>query len=236
METMFYLSLIFNVFLISALFTCLYKKKTELQEKKLVLTNTQNVPVEQNISKSSGERIMNLYLHDLAKKCNACLPSEYQGMIKILVEKKNPEQPAVLQIGLLNISLKREERNQSMFDVHTPLDALTMACYGYNGTGRYIPVPSELEYIIQNKDIINVYFQALGLEVISEEKKYWTVDTETGWNTGWKRFDWSIEKAYAKLKDKFKIWSQNKHADCRISEDTKLILLLKGWEHLFAEA
>ena len=231
MNTLFYFSLALNVIFLLWLYFLL-KKKTLTEESTIIEEETQ----EQAVPTPKLPKIMNAKLHKLAKECDAKLPIEYQGKVKILVEKDHPDKAAILQICNINISIRRLAYSKSILNAETALDAVSMACYGYEGTGRYIPVPSELEYILGYKNIINVYLQALGLEQISDENDYWTVDVETGWNTGWKRFGWNVEEAYDKLKDKFKVRTEETYINTTYHENGKLILLLKGWEQSFAEA
>lgn len=231
MDTLFYLSLALNVLFLLWLYFLL-RKKTPSKETAII----EEKPQEQAAPTPELPKIRNAKLHKLAEECDAKLPIEYRGKVKILVENDYPDKPAILQIEGLNISIKRLAQPASILNAETALDAISMACYGYEGTGRYVPVPSELEYILGYKDIINVYLQALGLEQISNKDDYWTVDVETGWNTGWKRFGWSVEEAYNKLKDKFKVRTEKTYINTTYHENGKLILLLKGWEHRFAEA
>ena len=226
MKKMFSLSLLLNVVLGGAIVWQRCKKSGLIPTK----------PLAKEKSLEDDKHLVNPKLHYLAQECNAKLPPKYQGLIKILVEKDHPKLPAILQVGDIKISLKRENHIQSMFIVQSPLDAISMACYGYEGTGRYITVPYELEYILEHKDIINVYLKALGVEPISQNENYWTVSVEMGWNTGWKRFSWSVSEAYEKLHKKFKVRTPNGYHTTDFDPEAKLILLLKGWEHCFVEA
>lgn len=235
METIFYGSLLLNAGLIFLIVYWLFTGKTVFYAKK---TKADGLPAktEPEIPPAVSGGIVNEKLHSLALMCEEKLPRHYRGLIKILVESGKPELPAILQVGNLKISIMRNGSNHSVLEAQSPLEAICLARDGYDGTGRYITVPSELEFIIRHKDAINVYLQALELEPISETADYWTVGVETGWNTGWKRFDWDVNVANKRLKNKFKIRTPDGYHVPRGHQDAKLILLLKGWEHLFVEA
>lgn len=159
----------------------------------------------------------------------------------MLVHKRDREHLAILQIGELKISVRRDGQNQSLFKVHSFFEALQLANNGYcvdNGnTGRYIPVPAELETILSYAHIINVYLKALGLEQIPEKGDFWCVDTKTGWNTGWKRFNWSVTEAFKRLHGKSRIRMSDGELlyEVEHEEIVNLFLLLKGWDYLFIE-
>lgn len=227
METLFYLSMAVNLILLSAIIFLL-RHNAENKTPILKVPKTGFQPPQQ--------AIRNQKLHNLAAVCEAKLPQEKRNSIKLLVEKDSPDLPAILQIGEIKISLKRNNVNRSLGEAKNIYEAVCYARNGYNGSGRYIPVPSEVDFVLAQKDIINVYLKALELEPISDKDKFWAVDTETGWNTGWKRFDWSVEKACQKLHNKFCIRTQTGYKKPNENESAKLFVLLKGWEHLFAEA
>ena len=234
METIFYGSLLLNAGLILLIIYWLFTGKTAFYTKK---TKNEDLPAktEPEISPVAAGHIVNETLHALSSACEEKLPLHFRGLIKILVECDKPELPAILQVGDLKISIMRNRDNLSVLEAQTPLEAICLARDGYDGTGRYITVPSELEYIIRHKDAINVYLRTLELEPISETANYWVVDVETGRNTGWKRFDWDVNVAYKRLKNKFKIRTPAGYRIPRDHQSAKLILLLKGWEHLFVE-
>ena len=235
MEIILCLSLLANIVLLVIVFR-MKKSKDVLEVKSVSESSIQSVENEKT-SQITETCIKNNELHELAKRCEAELPVEHRGLVKILIEKEFPDLPAALQIGDVKISIKRDNKNVSLFDVVSPRDVLNIARDGYNFTGRYVPVPCELETVLRNADVINVYFRALGLEEISCENDFWCACTETGWRTGWKRFDWSVDVALEKLGDKILVRRAN-----AIFRNTppkgvaKLFVLLKGWEHLFVEA
>lgn len=230
METLFYVSLGINLVLIW--FLVRQSKRTETAKK---APKQHAAPPE---AKPKPRPVVNAQLRTIAEACEAKLPQEDRGKIKLLVKDDAPEKPAILQIGDLKLSLCRMEKPQSLFHISSFMEALTAACFGYNGTGRYIPIPKEVEQILSQRHIINVYLEALGLEKISEKEDYWCVDTETGWNTGWKRFQWDIAIAFERLHRKSRIRQPNGEYLTMVESEEKvnLFLLLKGWEHLFVEA
>lgn len=235
METLFYLSVLTNLILIWLL---VQKRKAPEQEKdkKIKCNETPRAP------KPKPSPIVNAQLRTIAKACEAKLPAEERGKVKLLVHKDNTIQIAALQIGDLKINLWRNDKNQSLFKIRSFMEALQLANTGYcvNGghTGRYLPVPQEVEFILSQRHIINVYLEALGLEQISAEENFWCVDTQTGYNTGWKRFNWNVAVAFEKLHKKSRIRTSD---GCFLhqvehEENINLFLLLKGWEYLFVEA
>ena len=232
METLLYLSLAINVMLSVFVVYRHFKTTPKINQETL----SQPAPEQPRPTPTKQPQIINQHLHDLAIECEAKLPDTHRGLIKILVEKDYPELAAALQIKDIRINLKRDEHPQSLFSVNSPRDALYIARDGHNDTGRYIPVPSEVELILKYQEPINVYLRALGLETISSEDRFWCVDTATGWITGWKRFRWDVTTALNALNNQFRIRTPNGYIALPYYPDTaKLFVLLKGWEHLFAE-
>ncbi len=229
METLLYLSLGLNLILL----WFIARKQTKKEK--------QTVPKQSPSEPQKPRPIVNAQLRTIAEACEAKLPEEDRGKVKLLVHEKKTEQVAILQIGELKISLCRDNKNQSLFKIHSFMEALKLANKGYEvnglGTGRYIPVPQEVELILSQRHIINVYFEALGLEQISDEDDFWCVDTETGWNTGWKRFSWNVAIAFERLHRKSKIRTSDGEYLSQVEHEDKvnLFLLLKGWEYLFVE-
>lgn len=233
---LFYSSLALNAFLLLMIFyfVCIKggKKKEQVKPNKTKSSSE----VEQNVSTKQDEPVIkNQQLHDLALKCEAELPENLRNKVKILVEKESPELPAALQIDDIKIGIKRYDKNKSLFDVSNPMEALIIARDGYSGTGRYIPVPSELQFVIDNREVLNVYLNALELEEIYDNNEFWCVDTATGWVTGWKRFHWSVDFAHSKLADKFLVRTRMTYKQKPSNYSAKLFVLLKGWDHLFVE-
>ena len=235
METMFYWSLALNGILLLTIVWLLNSRENSVKNEQSDEQKTQESEFYRADPKEENGTA-NEVLYALSQECEAKLPEESRGLIKILVEKSRPQYPAILQIGDLKISLRRDGMNCSVLPANFCIDAVSMACHGYEGAGRYIPVPSELEYVMAHKDIINVYLQALGLEQISANDNFWVVDVSTGLNSGWKRFNWSVATAYEKLKNKFMLRTPAGYQSINESKGAKVILLLKGWDHLFVEA
>ncbi len=229
METLLYLSLGLNLILLTFLCRSYIRKK--LQEHKT--TRSQPAPE----TPPQPRPIVNAQLRTIAETCEAKLAEEDRGKVKLLVHYQDKEHLAILQIGELMISLRRNNENQSLFKINSFMEALTLAKYGYDGTARYIPVPAELESILAQRHIINVYLEALGLEKISEKEDFWCVDTETGWNTGWKRFNCDVNEAFSRLhcKSRVRTSESNYLHQTEHEEFVNLLLLLKGWEYLFIE-
>lgn len=230
MEKILYLSLGLNLILLAIIW--LQKKKGAVPAK------DEDTAAPPTSSEKAAETVFrppfNEPLKRIADDCEAKLPEEQRGRVKLLVEKDN-NRLAALQICGLRISLCREAKFQSLFDTNNLLEALELACNGYEGTGRYIPVPREVKCILQNRKTINVYFKALGLEEIPENAEFCCLDVETGWNTGWKRFNWDTKEAFYRLNKKFRTFSENDDLRLHKGQRTKLFLLLKGWEYMFAE-
>ena len=235
METLFYLSLALNLFLLSAVFGFFIAKSVKPKLTK-VTSGTNVSPPPEKIVQQAKSVVINPMLTQLAYNCKKQLPPEFRDRIKILVNTDNPEHAAILQVDDLKISIRRAAQNQSLYNAQNPIDAINIARYGYDGTGRYIPVPKELKKVLELKPYINVYFKALGLEEISDNDEFWCVDTVTGYPTGWKRFGWSAETAYECLKDSFYVRTKNGEMQkvCA-GKNLKVFVLLKGWEHLFTE-
>lgn len=243
MEILLYVSLVVNVLLLVLVcfltahvvfFTiiCHRKLNGNLTLDKNIFITEQPLKTAEN---PNQQEAVYLSFRELVAECEAKLPPQERGLIKLLVEKEYPSLPAILQVGDLKISLKRFGFNRSLFEPCCVWEALTIARDGYNGTTRYIPVPKELEFILSKRDAINVYLQALGLETISAESTFWTVDIETGRNTGWKRFDCNIGTAFRKLRSRFRLRTPEGYDIASDNAQAKLLLLLKGWEHLFTE-
>lgn len=230
METLLYLSVLTNLILIWLL---VQKRKAPKQakDKKIKCNETSQSPA------PKPHPVVNAQLRAIAQACETKLPEEDRGKAKLLMRYDKTDKVAILQIGELLISLCRNDQNQSMFKINSFMEALELAKDGYDGTARYIPVPAELQTILAQRHIINVYLEALGLEQISEKDDFWCVDTETGWNTGWKRFRWSVEEAFCRLHRKSKIRTSDGEFLTQIKHEGKvnLILLLKGWEASFVE-
>ena len=240
METLFYLSLALNLLLLSAIVGFVISKNANSKTQK----TTANKPVsieptsaqqEQTVQKQQPASV-NPELYHLAYQCEKQLPEEFKNRIKILVETEYPEYAAILQVDDIKISIRRNQRNQSVFGAQTPLDAISIARFGYERTGRYVPVPDELKKIWAMKDAVNVYLRALNLEEISENDEFWCVDTVTGCETGWKAFRWSVENAHEILKDNFYLYKGDGELQrCCAGRNAKVFVLLKGWEHLFTQ-
>lgn len=232
METLLYLSLGLNIIL---LWLFVYKKNktgSPLSKQK-----TKSAPKSHKKTEQKPHPVVNAQLRAIAQTCEAKLQKEDRGKVKLLVRHDKTDKVAILQIGELRISLCRNDQNQSMFKINSFMDALELAKDGYGGTARYIPVPSELQIILAQHHIINVYLEALGLEQISKKDDFWCVDTETGWDTGWKRFHWNVEEAFCRLHRKSKIHTSDGEFLTQIKHEKKinLLLLLKGWDYLFTE-
>lgn len=225
METLLYLSIGFNVVLL--LIVCFKPVKRAYMAARKAKTDKKAAPE----IKKNTPKVTNEFLKKLAAECEAQLPEEDRGKIKLLIDTEHA-QLAALQIGELRISLRRNERNQSLFRPLDFWDVLYLAKNGYNGTGRYVPVPHELDFILSQCRIINVYLKALKLEEISPEDAFWCVDVKTGWSTGWKRFEWNIAQAHAALSSKSEV---RQHKGCSANKQGKLFLLLKGWNYMFVE-
>lgn len=176
----------------------------------------------------------NVNLHQIANECEAKLPEEERGKVKILIDT-DTHRLAALQIGEIRISLSREEKPQSLFYPNTFTEALILARNGYSGTGRYIPVPQEVRCVMQNRKVINVYLKALGLEQIPEDANFFCLAVQTGWDTGWKRFNWDIDIAFNILNGKQRVLNKDGNLTDYQGQEITLFLLLKGWEHLFTE-
>ncbi|MBE6451442.1 MAG: hypothetical protein E7016_05720 [Alphaproteobacteria bacterium] len=241
METLFYLSLALNLLLLGTIVGFVVSKnitpKTQkTASNKPVLTEPTSVQQEQPVQKRQPV-IVNPELYHLAYQCEKQLPEGFKNRIKILVETEYPEYAAILQVDDIKISIRRNERNQSVFSAQTPLDAINIARFGYETTGRYVPVPDELKKILAMKDAVNVYLRALNLEEISENDEFWCVHTEAGCReTGWKALGWSAETAHKIFKNDFHLYKgdgQLQH--CRDGQNAKVFVLLKGWEHLFTQ-
>ena len=178
-----------------------------------------------------SEEIKNL--RNLVERCEQKLLPEHRGIVKILVEKEFPELPAILQIEDLKISIKRDHKNKSMFNVHNAIYALNIARCGHTRSARHIPCLSEIKLILAYKDIINVYLEELGLDIISDKDSFWYIDMPSNWVFKWKNYSWDISKAYDKLQDKIFVLTPEgtkKHLDVT---NAKVILLLNGWFDLF---
>lgn len=230
MEKILYLSLGLNLILLAIIWLQKKKAAAPAKDEKTAVPPTSS----EKAAETASRPPFNEPLKRIADDCEAKLPEEERGKVKLLIEKGN-NRLAALQICGLRISLCREAKLQSLFDTDNLLEALELACNGYEGTGRYIPVPREVKCILQNRKTINVYFKALGLEEIPENAEFCCLDVETGWNTGWKRFNWDTKEAFYRLSKKFRTFSENEDLRLHKGQRTKLFLLLKGWEYMFAE-
>lgn len=230
MEKILYLSLGLNLILLAIIWLQKKKAATPAKDEKTAVPPTSSEKAVENAPRPP----FNEPLKRIADDCEAKLPEEERGKVKLLIEKDN-NRLAALQICGLRISLCREAKFQSLFDTDNLLEALELACNGYDGTGRYIPVPAEVKIVLNHRKTINVYLKALGLEQIPENEEFCCLDVETGWNTGWKRFDWDPQEAFCRLRKKFRTFSEREGLRVHKGQRTKLFLLLKGWEHLFTE-
>ncbi len=234
METILYLSLCLNLIFIGHLVhKKIPKRKNSKKDEPLPIT-----PVVEQKPHSQASAALRV----IADVCERQLEEKDRGKVKLLVHEDDPQHLAALQIGELRISLRRNNENLSLFHISSFRAALELARNGYcvKGfqTARYIPVPKEIEFILSQRHIINVYLKTMGLEQISEKDDFWCVDTETGWNTGWNRFGWNTTKAYDKLHRKSRVRTSDGNYIPQVACEDKvsLFLLLKGWEHLYFEA
>lgn len=174
-------------------------------------------------------------LRNLATKCEERLIPEHQNLIKILIEKDYPELASILQLEEIKISIKRDGKNVSMFDVYNKIFALNLARCGHYKSVRDIPSKSELEFILAHREIINVYLENLGLETISGKDEYWFIDVPEGQVFSWKDYNWNLQTGFQQLKDKIKVLTPDGIRNEPSGGHAKLILLLNGWDHLFEE-
>ena len=174
-------------------------------------------------------------LRNLATKCEERLIPEHRNLVKILIEKDYPELAAILQIEDLQISIKRDHKNQSMFNVYNVIYALNTARCGHSRSARYIPLRSEVEYILAHREVINVYLEELGLETISETDGFCFLDIPADQTFKWADYKWDLSIAFSQLKDKIKVLTPDGVCNDFSGRNAKLILLLKGWDHLFEE-
>ena len=174
-------------------------------------------------------------LRSLAERCEQKLLPEQRGMVKILIEKEYPELPAILQIENLKISLKRDHKNNSMFDAHNVIYALNLARCGHNRSARHLPNRSEIKLILTYRDIINVYLEELGLDLISDKDSFWFLDTPSNWTFKWKYYHWSLVEATEKLKNKIFIYTPDGVKRENSLPQAKVVLLLNGWFDMFEE-
>lgn len=228
MEILLYLSLGLNLVLLFFILPSKTGKKPENTKDQQNPTRTE--------SSFTPRPVVNTSLRTIAESCEAKLPEEERGKIKLLIDTDHARL-AALKIGELRISLCRYGRNQSLFKINSFMDALKLAKNGYDGTGRYIPVPDEIEKILSQRHIINVYLEALELEQISEQDDFWCVDTVTGYPSGWKRFEWNEEIAFSRLYGKSGVRTHDGRYLATVEQKSyiNLFLLLKGWDHLFVE-
>ena len=245
MDILFYVVVILNLLLTTALCCKIFKKPERLQKCKQKPNKTQ--VAEQSPEVSANEipdpemaypkTQKNEELHKLAQECEEKLKPEERGLIKILIKYDDPTLPAMLKVGSLIISIIRDGVNKSLHDASSVLDAIAMARYGHDdgGTARYVPVPKELHFILEHYEAINVYLQALNLELIDPNDTFLCVNASTGYYTGWKRFGWSVERANECLEKHFRLKHPDGFGVCPKMFSAKLFLLLKGWEHLFVE-
>lgn len=174
-------------------------------------------------------------LRNIAKRCEEKLAPEHRNLVKILIEKEYPELPAILQIENLRISLKRDHKNQSMFDAHNMIYALNLARCGHTRSARHIPCLSEVKLILAYREIINVYLEELGLEQISDQYNYWFIDVPSNWTFKWKYYNWDLSQACDKLGGKISILTPEGIKKHQSLTNAKVILLLNGWFELFEE-
>ena len=174
-------------------------------------------------------------LRNLVKECEDRLIPEQRNLVKILVEKDYPELASILQLEEIKISIKRDGKNVSMFDVYNKIFALNLARCGHYKSVRDIPSKSELEFILAHREIINVYLENLGLETISEKDEYWFIDVAEGQVFSWKDYNWNLQTGFQQLKDKIKVLTPDGIRDEPSGGHAKLILLLNGWENLFED-
>ncbi|MBE6444802.1 MAG: hypothetical protein E7019_01910 [Alphaproteobacteria bacterium] len=238
MVTLLCISLVLNVGLLAFI---AYNWQKQRQTTKSSSTHkTENKTVKEtnqtSVQSSAPLTMWNEHLRDLATSCEEKLLPEDRGLIKILIEREYPDFPAILKVGNIMLSIKREESNVSQFEVITPREALVLARDGYNGTARYLLTPDELKFVLKHYEAINVYLEALGLETIDPSNQFWCINTTTNWTTGWKRFDYDIEVAFNHFKNRFMTISQHSMMYRAMRVKGKLILKLSGWEHLFCEA
>ena len=174
-------------------------------------------------------------LRNLAKRCEKKLLPEHRGLVKILVDKEFPELASILQIDNLRISIKRDHKNQSMFNAHNIIYALNLARCGHSRSARCLPNRSELALILAHREIINVYLEELGLEKISDKDNFWFMDMPANWIFKWKNFNWDLSKACDKLQGKILILTPDGVKTDRTMTNAKVVLLLNGWDELFEE-
>lgn len=172
---------------------------------------------------------------DLITECEEKLDPRHRGLIKLVFEKENPDKPAALKIGNLKISLLRYGTFESLHLVSSPLEALYIARDGYHGTGRYIPIPEEVGFILSYQTAINVYLEALNLATLSSNDPYWCIDTTSGPETGWNKFGWNVNNVIAKLGDKFRVRTPSGYQNTPPHGVAYLFVLLKSWDYLFVE-
>lgn len=230
MEKILYLSLGLNLILLAIIWLQRKKGSIPAKDEKTAAPPTSSEKTAETVFRPP----FNEPLKRIADDCEAKLPEEERGKVKLLTDKNN-NRLAALQICGLRISLCRDGKFQSLFCVNNLLGALELACNGYEGTGRYIPVPKEVKCILQNRKTINVYLKALGLEQIPENAEFCCLDVETGWNTGWKRFNWDTKEAFYRLGKNFRTFSEKNDLQIHQGQRTQLFLLLKGWEYMFVE-
>lgn len=237
MVTLLCISLVLNVgFLTFIAYNCQKQKQTT---KSSSTHETENKTVEEtyqtSVQSSAPLTMWNEHLRDLAISCEEKLLPEDRGLIKILVEREHPDFPAILKVGNIMLSIKREESNISQFDVSTPRETLVLARDGYNRTARYLLVPNEMEFVLKHYKAINVYLEALGLETINPKNKFWSINTSTSWYSGWKRFNWNIDTVLKHYNGFFMTVSEKGCTFNVHKAKAKLLLKLSGWEHLFCE-
>ena len=241
MSTLLYLSLTLNIILFCVIVRNNIKKrpsskKDESNDEKINNVSTDEPPVKTNETPAAtNSHSLNRDLYTLAKECEEKLDPQFKGLIKILVEKNAPTIPAALKVGDVKLSLKRNEKIYSYFSISSPREALYIARDGYERTGRYIPVPKEVEYILAHTKAINVYLTALNLDKICNSDDFVCIQTETGWISGWKRFNWNIERVLEKLKNNFKVHTSEGYKPFEDGQSAKVFVLLQGWEYLFVE-
>ena len=241
MDLLFYVVVILNLLLTIALCCKVFKRPVTSQKCKQKHGKAQALEVSANetpdLKTIYPKPSKNEELHKLAQECEEKLKPEERGLIKILIKYDDPTLPAMLKVGSLIISIIRDGVNKSLHDASSVLDAIAMARYGHDdgGTARYVPVPKELHFILEHYEAINVYLQALNLELIEPKDTFLCVNASTDYYTGWKRFGWSVERANECLEKHFRLKHPDGFGVCPKMFSAKLFLLLKGWEHLFVE-
>ena len=222
------------VFMLCVMWYLLFIRPPKKRSFKASSKHSETESVKEDVDEESERiRICTDPIREKAKECESKLLPEQRNLLEILVEKEFPELPSVLRLEKLQISIKRDHRNKSMFDVHNVIYALNIARCGYPLSARVIPTRSEIEYILAHRDIINVYLEAFGLDQISENDEFWFLDVPENWTFNWADYRWDLSIAFDKLYKKFRVLTPDGVFEEPTKLDAKLILLLNGWEELF---